>query len=247
MSASLAHFTKASQQLLRTRELLTRCEEKFILPLSEVADFLALMPTHYHVLPIGRSVRAEDYETLYFDSSELQLYRRGLQHKPAHKVRLRRYGFRKLSFLEVKTKGIDGNTSKVRRVHDHHSTSLSESDLRFVHNNTNGRQLQLSPQVVVQYKRMTFLSVSSMERMTIDFGIRYLQNVGTLSLQGAVVIEIKRTNTGQHSAAECWLRDNQICSSPFSKFKAGLFLRGETIPDIARDIDLWQIASQERQ
>ncbi len=245
MSAPLVHFTNASQRLIQARELLTRCEEKYILPLSDVADFLALMPTHYHMLAIEKSVRAEDYETLYFDSPDLHLYHRGLADSLAHKVRLRRYGFRRLSFLEVKTKDRAGDTSKVRRAHDYLSNSLCNTDLQFIHNTIGGQRLQLSPQVVVQYKRMTFFSVSSMERMTIDFGIRYMQDLGALSLRGAVVIEIKRTNTEQHSAAECWLRDKNIGKSPFSKFKMGLLLRGEPIPDSPLDVGLWQISRQE--
>ncbi len=245
MSAPLAHFTDASQRLIQARKLLTRREEKYILPLSDVTDFLALMPTHYHMLAVGRSVRAEDYETLYFDSSDLRLYHRGLADRAAHKVRLRRYGFRRLSFLEVKTKDGNGDTSKVRRAHDYLSKSLCKTDLQFIDNNIGGPRLQLSPQVVVQYQRMTFFSVSSMERMTIDFGIRYMQDVGALSLRGAVVIEIKRTGTEQHSAAECWLRDKNIPKSRFSKFKAGLLLRGDPISDSPLDLSLWHISRQE--
>ncbi|MBL4633596.1 MAG: VTC domain-containing protein [Kofleriaceae bacterium] len=245
MSASVLHFTKASPQLLRTRDLLTRREEKFVLPLSAVPEFLSLMSTNYHLLAIGQSIPAEDYETVYFDSSDLQLYRRGLQTPPIHKVRLRRYGHRRLSFLEVKTKEENGDTSKVRMSHDYLSNTLRDIDLHFIYNAIGACHFQLSPQIIVQYKRMTFLSVASMERMTIDFSIRYLQDMRAISLQDSVVIEIKRTDTEQHSAAECWLRDKNIRKSPFSKFTAGLLLRGEPIPDSPLDLGLWHISRQE--
>lgn len=246
LDRALPSFQLATIEQLQSRALLTRFEDKFILPVALLSEFLVDMALHYLRIPLSSSCEMEDYETVYFDTQDMQLYRHG-QRVPSQrqKVRLRRYRQRRCCFLEVKSKDNKGTTRKVRTVHDYCDDSLTLSDREFVHQQLFVPKPELFPQATVRYKRLSCLSTVSMERITVDCSLQYLQAMGSMNLSGAVIVESKRSDRTQPSFAQSWLQEHGIFPSVFSKFKTGLWLRGEAVSDTSLDMTDWRVSARE--
>ncbi len=230
ISAQLDHFPIASATLLQERSLLTRREDKFVLPIDLLSQFLPAMVGDYQVVRCG-SLGLVDYETLYLDSDDQYLYQMR-ETGVRQKVRLRRYTQRQVCYLEVKSKTTDGIRSKERTKHEYACNELSLGDRDFVRTHIRGidmlpSSVSLTPQVVVRYQRITFLRTRRTERMTLDLGLHYLHEGGVTHLDD-VVVEVKRPPVHEPSVAVDWLYDHGVAASAFSKYKTGLSLRGNT-------------------
>src|SRR5262245_34239806 len=102
LAAAFDRFPEAPLELLADRELLRRIDSKYVLPASGLPELAAGLGDGYAVLrvPTG-SVAA--YRSLYFDTPDLRSFhdhRRGRRIR--HKIRVRHYPDREVSFLEIK-------------------------------------------------------------------------------------------------------------------------------------------------
>ncbi len=232
----LDHFQVASIALLQERSLLTRKEDKFLLPIGLVAQFLPAMTGDYQLLVSGYS-GIVNYETLYFDSDEQHLFKTRRGSGLRQKVRLRRYIQRAICYLEVKSKTADGIRSKERMEHDYACNELSRGDQDFLRTHVQGiaelpNSASLRPQVVVGYQRITFLCTQRMERLTLDLGLHYHNDGEVKYLDDVIVVEVKRPPAHEPSVAANWLYDHGIAASAFSKYKTGLSLRANTAKSV---------------
>ena len=106
---ALAALREVGAELLAARALLTRVDRSYLL--REALDALSSLRDDYGVLRAGPD--SARYSTRYFDTSDLRMYddhRRG--RCPRYKVRMRHHLDRTLSFLEVKRKGTNQQTTK---------------------------------------------------------------------------------------------------------------------------------------
>ncbi len=233
----LQSFEVASCAMLIKRGLLHRSEDKFILATEDLEAFLKVMASSYQII-LSAGERLTQYGTTYLDTDDLGIYRYGTTNTLRQKVRLRRYPQRNLCFLEVKSKRPDGSSSKVRLKRPMESVELQPEEHQFIQSHLSHYEPLLSPQVVVQYCRISFLSKASMERMTVDFNIRYSHNRRVSHLGSSVVIEVKRPPSKPTSIAYDWLHKNGLSPAAFSKFKFGLWLQGHQFPV---DVTPWTV------
>lgn len=231
-------FASASPTLLRSRTLLNRVEHTYLVPLQAASAFLAAIENDYHVLRSGLMPReagqpeagyeyeAMPYETVYYDSHELSLYRLGSASQATdRKIRIRKYPARGLSFLEVKSKSPAGRTSKERRLRPMSATEISSAERSFLSTQLPIEVPQLCSQVCVRYNRATLLARRAEERITLDIGLRYENVAQSIQLQGMAIIEVKQLPAADPSRAHQWLMSAGPQPRGFSKYRTGLWLR----------------------
>ena len=196
--APLAAFAQATPALLAERELLRRIDHKYVLDRARLGDLLGALAEDYAVLPVGGGGgAAATYQNLYFDTPELRCFhdhRRGRRIR--HKVRIRHYPDRELSFLEVKTKRGEALTDKRRRRIEFARERLDEGDLAFLRGHAGELADALAPAVRIDYRRVMLFHPRLEERLTIDLSLEAARGAVRASLGGVVIVEIKRAPGG---------------------------------------------------
>ena len=168
---ALRGFAPASPTLVERREMQRRAESKFVMPVADAVALLPALQHDYAVLPAGDALLAS-YRTLYFDTAELAFFhahRRGRRIR--HKVRIRHYPDREVSFLEVKTRMGENLTAKARRPRAYGDSALDPDDVAFVRAQGAPGEA-LFPQVWTDFRRVTLLGTKLEERVTVDFDLR---------------------------------------------------------------------------
>jgi hypothetical protein len=168
---ALASLRPASASLLAQRALLRRTDTKFVVPLHALPELICAMAPHYAVLSTGGGC-GSPYRTLYLDTADRQCFhdhRRGRRLR--HKIRIRHYDDRKLSFLEVKSRRSELVTDKHRIELSYGDGRLKHSDSDFIESRTGLRGFALRPQLWIDYQRVTLLGLAFEERCTIDFSL----------------------------------------------------------------------------
>jgi hypothetical protein len=182
----------ATPELLARRELLRRTDDKFALPADALASLLAALAPDYAVVesPGGRWAA---YRTLYFDTAALDLHCAHEQgRRPSHKVRIRHYSDRGLSFFEVKTRLAGGMTQKLRRPKRFGDSELDAADRSLARAHLPAACGELAPVVWTDFQRLTLVGVRTAERVTIDLGIRFARDGRAESGGPDAVVEVKR-------------------------------------------------------
>jgi hypothetical protein len=183
----LAGFPGASKELLDSRELLHRVDTKFAIPVAALEAVLRGLGEHYAVLRVPRGALAT-YRSLYFDTPDLQCFhdhRRG--RRVRHKIRIRHYPDRDLTFLEVKTKKNELVTDKKRRPLPYGTEELTADDLEFLRGRIGGMAEILEPQVWIGFRRATLIGLHTQERVTIDL------DLDVAALGGLAILEVKQS------------------------------------------------------
>lgn len=185
-------FAPATKDLLASRQLLRRIDSKYIVPLSSVMELLGSVARDYAALHTRAGMWAI-YRSLYFDTSDLRCFhdhRRGRRIR--HKVRIRHYPDRELSFLEVKTKQNDAFTGKQRLELPYGQESLFERERSFLCEVV-GCDLAWVPSARVDYRRLSLIAFAAEERVTIDHALEIAMPNGPSRALGAfTVVEIKQ-------------------------------------------------------
>jgi len=188
----LKAFPKASLELLAQRSLLRRTDSKFLLHEHEVEALLERLNGDYALLYSGDH-RIASYKTLYFDTEDLRCFhdhRRG--RRARHKIRVRHYLERKLSFLEVKTKRSERFTIKERAEREFGNHELTAADRQFVEAHCNVPSQELAPRVWTNFRRVTLLALESSERVTIDSDLTLRRGDVECKLGGVAIVEVKQ-------------------------------------------------------
>ena len=225
---SLDQFGYANESLAAGRELQRRTESKFVMPAAAAQALLPRLKDDYAVLSAGAASVAS-YRSLYFDTAELAFFhaqRRG--RRVRHKVRIRHYPDRRVSFLEIKLRSGAGSTSKVRRERNYGDNQLGLDDLRFITSNCPVDQ-ELLPQAWIDYRRVTLINTGTAERVTIDFDLCLSRGSCEVSLHDAAVVEVKQSRLDRDTAAMVALRQSGWRTGPASKYCAGIVL---TSPEV---------------
>lgn len=188
------------QAVQDTADLQTRIDKKYLIPVATLGTLVRALEPSLTVLEIDGQ-HAFDYESVYFDTPGLQLYRdhvQGRRHR--YKVRTRHYLNSGLCLLEVKAKG--GRTQTVKHrlpwTQDH-SRRIVGSGLDFVDGFLRGRPEadSLIPVVTSRYRRATLVDFEHGLRITCDIDLEFdASGRGFVVPAGHVLVETK-SRTGR--------------------------------------------------
>lgn len=189
-----SRFPVASAELRAGAELLRRVDTKFVCTRPVAAAVVEALLGSYAALPTP-SGNLATYRSLYFDTSDLRCYhdhRRGRRLR--HKVRIRHYPDRSLSYLEVKTKRNEAVTDKKRRQLAFNEESLGDAERAYLAGIVDLPVHDLHPMMRIDFRRLSLVSLDSPERVTIDCDLLAATIDGaTWDAGDRVVIEVKQS------------------------------------------------------
>jgi hypothetical protein len=200
LASALAAFVAPSEQLLGRRELLRRVDSKFVVKASRLASLIAGLERDYAAFRIETGAIAT-YQSLYFDTPDLKCFhdhRRGRRLR--HKIRIRHYPDRAISYLEIKAKRSELVTHKHRIKIPFGSEALGPEELAFLRAHLGAVADALRPELRINYRRIGLLGLSADERVTIDLELDFVGMDGAVRRMGeAAIVEVKQTSATRGS------------------------------------------------
>jgi hypothetical protein len=215
---ALAALREVGAELLAARALLTRVDRKYLLPREALDALLARLRDDYGVLRAGTRLAAR-YSTRYFDTSDLRLYddhRRG--RCPRYKVRMRHHLDRQLSFLEVKRRGTNQQTTKAILHRPFGAADLDPEGRRFIETHCPIAATSLVSSVLIDFRRATLVGEIVNERVTIDWDFDFHHASAGARLPHAVIVEVKQAQYSNRTPAIRALRASGIREQSISKY-----------------------------
>lgn len=213
-------------------QMMNRTDTKYVMRLSTLAELLQAARGDYRIQEVDGE-RLIGYHTVYYDTPDQEMYRAHQNKRSTReKIRLRTYVASGLTFFEVKNKNNRGRTDKKRiKIALERTQFLEDDDTRnFLKKHAWYTPEQLSPQLENEFRRITLVSRSMTERLTIDLGLNFhnLRNTQRTSLERITIIELKRdgrTPSPMHDT----LMKMHIHTSSFSKYCMGYALTDPTL------------------
>lgn len=201
-----------------------RVDTKYVITLSELYEILPQVIGQYRVLSVNNT-RLNHYQTLYFDTPDFALFR---QHHNGwgsrYKVRARKYVGSNLSFFEIKHKTNQGRTVKSRvqipEVTNHLNGQINE----FVAGYTPFVADDLEPKLWNEYLRITLVSKTQSERLTLDLNLEFGWGDAYNALPGLVIAEVKQAKRSQYSDFTRHMRQHNFRPMSMSKYCIGVCL-----------------------
>jgi VTC domain-containing protein len=193
--------------------LLDRVDRKYLVPVETFAALAARLATTHRVLEVG-GVRAVGYDTTYYDTPRLDVYRDHVQRRRRrYKCRSRRYEQSATCMFEVKLKGPRGRTTKHRMPYEPAAHgSLRPEAVDFLNERLMAAygsmpSAGLAPSLGMTFRRLTLVDVERAERLTCDFDLVFAaggEEAGRLA-DAAVILESKSVRG--RARADLVLRD----------------------------------------
>jgi hypothetical protein len=221
-SALLAGFWAAPPELVDRRQLLRRIDSKYVLVARRLNAIVERLAADYAALRVPGGCVAT-YRSLYFDTPELVCFhdhRRGRRIR--HKIRIRQYLDRAVSFLEIKMKRGETITEKHRIEVPYGTTRLGVAERAFLRHHVTFAD-QLLPRLWIEYRRISLVGVASDERVTVDFDIDALSLDGVRIRVGQIaVIEVKQSGASLHTPVMRVLAAAGLRERSLSKYTAAV-------------------------
>ena len=212
-------FEPITLQEMDRVKLMNRMDTKFAFRFSELNTLLPLLTLNYRVLTI-EGTNTPHYESLYFDDERFSFFRDHHNGKgDRFKVRIRKYVESNLFFLEIKHK-IKGRTDKKRIVTDQFNEVLPESDLAFVQKELQANK-NLVPTMWNSFQRITLVSKTENERLTLDFNILFEKDGVKKSFNQLVIAELKQEDLNRNSVFYQLMKEQRIRPYRLSKYCLG--------------------------
>jgi len=212
-------FEPITLQEMDRVKLMNRMDTKFAFRFSELNTLLPLLTLNYRVLTI-EGTNTPHYESLYFDDERFSFFRDHHNGKgDRFKVRIRKYVESNLFFLEVKHK-MKGRTDKKRNDTDQFNEVLPESDLAFVHKELQANK-NLVPTMWNSFQRITLVSKTENERLTLDFNILFEKDGVKKSFKQLVIAELKQEDLNRNSVFYQLMKGQRIRPYRLSKYCLG--------------------------
>ena len=221
-SKILQEFQAVSLDEIDSVSFMSRVDSKYLFPVKRLGQVLLNLAGDYKVLEINNQ-REFKYSTVYFDTAEYKFYHQHQTGKMERdKVRLRTYETNNLTYLEVKHKTNKDRTVKSRIKSDNSRPPDDARSQKFLAERIPETSQELQPVLTSLFTRITLISKSLPERVTIDFNIAYTNNNGgRIDLPYIAVAEIKRERTSGNSALHSTLKKMGIRQTGFSKYCLG--------------------------
>lgn len=221
-------------------KLMNRVDTKYVTTQQQLLQVLLLAQQEYYVQEIDGQ-RIADYDTLYFDTPDLQMYTEHHNRRLVRqKVRIRRYvgspsalqQGADLTFLEIKNKNNQGRTKK-KRIEVANQEVLetpSNEVLAFMHKRCQYDSASLLPELRTAFRRITLVNKKKTERLTIDMDLRWsnMQTGISKTYQPLVIIELKRD--GNSSSPMLYIMQQlRIKPMKISKYCVGTALTNPSV------------------
>ena len=204
--------------------LMDRTDTKFVFEAKLLPVILKAVQPFYKSLEI-KGKRFADYKTDYFDTSDFYMFtahQNGKQNR--YKVRYREYVGSDLSFLEVKFKNNKGKTLKSRIKSWVDLDNFDSIDTEFLNEKTPFEVDNLIHVLTNSFSRITLVSKTDKERLTIDFSLGFAKGEIDKKLDNLVIAEVKQEKVNRSSKVMQVLKDNGIRQASFSKYASGATL-----------------------
>jgi hypothetical protein len=221
-SALIKAFDPISLKEMENVTLMNRVDTKFTFRRDQLPHILAEMIPHYRLLEVN-GVRASRYETLYFDNQKLDLYAKHHSGKfTRYKMRYRKYVDSDLCFFEIKAKNNKGRTIKQRIAREAIHHEIEGDSEQLLKKETPFSAPDFKPVIWVNFTRLTFVSKSSPERLTIDLSLSYKNDLIEASFPKLVIAEVKQDRASSASAFIKLMREQKIWEGSMSKYCFGI-------------------------
>lgn len=202
--------------------LMSRIDNKYVFPYSQLGQIIDAVREEYNILEIENK-KLMRYSTLYYDTHDFSLYRmhhRGKLNR--YKIRERTYLDTGISFIEVKYKTNQLKTIKTRTQVEEIDSGFDTKKGEFISDVSNIDAQLLEPKLWVNYQRATLVSKAKNERATIDIGLQYEFNERKKKFEDLVIIETKRESSIKSTPMMAALKLMQIRPEGFSKYCMGI-------------------------
>ena len=222
----LSDFSNITLKEVQKASLMRRKDSKYMFSWVHIPTLLSMVREHYRVLEID-GLRSHGYQTCYYDTPDLEMYymhHRGVANR--HKVRFRKYGTSDLHFLEVKKKNAKGVTIKNRIKTNGMDSTILTSEEEFLSTYSPYAGKGIAAVLESSFNRITLVSHSQTERITVDYGLRFssMRTDQQLDLPGLSIAEIKYENLLAGSPFNEALKQSHIAARRFSKYAIGAAL-----------------------
>lgn len=221
---SLSDFDPISLQQMDAVKLQDRIDTKYLLTEEVFIQVLKSLKNDYYVLEVNGK-RYNNYETLYFDTDDFQLY---LKHHNGrlnrYKIRSRKYVESNLHFFEVKFKNSKGRTIKERIKRNEIVTEITANPqaAEFLKEASGLSAEMLQARLWVNYMRVTFVNKHKPERLTIDLNLTYINNDIEIPYRGLVIAEVKQGSLKDPSPFIKLMHHYHVRQQSISKYCLGV-------------------------
>ena len=218
-------FSSISLAEMDEVKLMNRVDSKYVFGLAQFPELLRRVMPHYRILEV-EGKRVNQYQTLYYDTPELTLYKNHHNGKKNRfKLRSRMYLSSGVTFLEIKKKNNKGRTIKERKKIDELVESFSENDHEFINSLIPGN-LSFGPKLMNRFNRLTLVNRHEQERLTLDYSLEFHSYPeGQSSELGSIVVaEIKQEKINRNSFIIKLLKELHIRPLRISKYCVGTCL-----------------------
>ncbi len=205
-------------------KLLDRVEQKYVFHTARLPEVLSAIRPCYQVLEIS-GCRASEYETIYFDDTNFSLYK--LHHSGRanrYKLRIRNYLNSQTSFYELKRKNNHKRTLKERICYDYTAAvALATDPFMKIKGMPVESMSEFSPVIRITFRRITLVSKTSPERVTIDTELKYQGGDQNVFPVPVCIAEIKQEKNSPSFLAAA-LHRMHVHPIRFSKYCYGVNL-----------------------
>ena len=202
-------------------KLMDRTDVKYIFNDHILASILDEVKDDYYMLEVGVT-RMAKYTTLYFDTKKNRFY---LHHhngkRNRYKVRYRKYVDSNLTFFEIKYKNSKGRVIKDRVKVDDIKQELGEEELVLLHKKIN-KKIKVEPRLENHFNRITLVAKEGIERLTIDFNLKFNYNQESEGFPALAIAEVKQERYSRESKIMDVLRKYGIRPDRMSKYAIGM-------------------------
>ena len=192
--SSLEHlarqFKSADSTLIEKRVLQKRSDTKYLVNLEKLGVLFDGFFKSYQVLE-ENELKVQRYQTRYFDEESLICFENDKSNvTPRHKVRIREYLDRDLSFFEIKSRHAK-QTKKRRYQLELEDSALGKNEQSLILKYTDLDPQKLQCEVKTSFHRMTLLGVKRNERITIDTNLIFERRGEQLLWEQFAIVEVK--------------------------------------------------------
>jgi hypothetical protein len=232
ISQAVEQLKAISLEAMDKVKLMNRIDKKYIVPTSSLIELIKSVSQDYSILVINGS-RICNYDTLYYDTPNFDLYHAHQNGRAnRYKVRHRKYLETEVAFFEVKHKSNKKRTDKKRKPSDARDESnLQEDNAAYLQSLSNLDASRLIGNVKIYYKRLTLVSKTAVERLTIDLILTYEYNDKIVSYPEIAIVEVKQDQKG-NSKFEEQLKILKFKPGGISKYCWGII---STIPEVKQN------------
>lgn len=222
---------------MRDVKLMNRVDTKYVLSESEVLELLDRAAKEGYMVQVIGDVRACRYDTLYYDTTERDMYiTHHNQQLVRQKIRTRTYLETDVTFLEIKNKTNRGRTKKRRTpIQREHFASFGKAQEAADFYRANARYAldTVSPALATRFVRITLVNRLLTERLTIDLALGYedVRSHSAATVRHMAIVELKQDGNSV-STLKLIMRDMRIAPLKVSKYCLGTAL---TVDDIKKN------------